>query len=107
MQDCEEFIKQEHSEVVLTNAIPRSFMKENYGKILMVIQKYFTYKGRFHMVYSYHIILLLLFLGKRSLDLPFYLYISLGKISDMVQIKTEGNETSLFNHGLIKFLVLE
>ena len=31
MQDCKEFIKQEHSEVDMTNAIPRSFMKENYA----------------------------------------------------------------------------
>lgn len=59
------------------------------------------------MVYSYHLRLLLYFVGKRSLDLPFYLYISLGKMLDKVQIKTEGNETYLFHHGLIKLLVLE
>ena len=88
MQDCKEFIKQEHSEIDMTNAIPRSFMKENYVNILMVIHKYFTCEGRFHMVYYYHLRLLLHFVGKRSLDLPFYLYRSLGKMSDKVQIKT-------------------
>ena len=82
-------------------------MKENYAKMLMVIQKYFTCEGIFHMVYSYHLRLLQHFVGKRSLDFPFYLYISLGKMSDKVQIKTEGNETSLFHHGLINLLVLE
>ena len=59
------------------------------------------------MVYSYHLILLLHFVGKRSLELPLYLYKSLGKMSDKVQIKNEGNETSLFHHGLVKLLVLE
>ena len=82
-------------------------MKENYEKFFIVIQNYFTYEGIFHMVYSYHLRLLLHFVGKRSLDFPFYLYKSLGKMSDKVQIKTKGNETSLFHHGLIKLLVLE
>ena len=82
-------------------------MKENYSKFLMTIQKYYTCEGRFHMVYSYHHRLLLHFVCKRSLDLTFYLYRSLGKMSDKVQIKIEGNETSLFHHGLINLLVLE
>ena len=73
MQDSKEFIKQEHSEIYLTNTSPGGFMKRNYSKLLMVIQKYFSYDGRFHMVYSYHLKLLLHFVGKRSLDLPFYL----------------------------------
>ena len=59
------------------------------------------------MVYSYHLRLLLHFVGKRSLDSPFYLCRGVRKMSDKVQIETEGNETSLFHHGLIKLLVLE
>ena len=59
------------------------------------------------MVYSYHLRLLLHFVGKRSLDLPFYLYRSLAKMSEKFQVKVEGNETSLSHHGLIKLLVLE
>ena len=82
-------------------------MKDKFSMLLMIIQKYFTCEGRFHMVYSYHLMLLLHFVGKRSLDLPFYLYRHLGKMSDKVQVKTKGNETFLFNHGLIKLLVLE
>ena len=82
-------------------------MKENYAKLLMFIQKYFTCEGRFHMVYSYRLILIPYFVGKRSLEFTFYLYRILEKMSDKVQIKIEGNETSLFHHGLIKLLVLE
>ena len=59
------------------------------------------------MVYSYYFMLLLHFFGKKSLDLPFYLYRSLEKMANKVQAKSEGNETSLFHHGLIKLLVLE
>ena len=107
MQECKEFIKSEHSEVDLTNAIPRSYMKDNFSKLLLIIQKYFTSEGRYHKVYSYQFNLLLHFFGKISLDLPFYLYKSLEKMVDKVQAKSEGNETSLFHHGLIKLLVLE
>ena len=39
MQDCKEFIKPEHSEIDLTNAIPRSYMKDNFSKLLLIIQK--------------------------------------------------------------------
>ena len=59
------------------------------------------------MVYSYHLRLLLNFVGKRSLDFPFYLYKILAKMSEKDQVKTKGNETSLFHHSLIKLLVLE
>ena len=45
IQDYKEFIKPEHSEIDLTNAIPRGFMKDNYSKLLMIIQKYFTCEG--------------------------------------------------------------
>ena len=88
MQGCEEFLKQVHRGVDLTNGIPRSYMKENYAKLLMIIKKYFTCEGRFHMVYSYHLRLLLHFLGKRSLDLPFFLYKSLVNMLDRVQVKS-------------------
>ena len=99
MQECKEFIKAKHSEIDLTNSIPRSYMKDNFSKLLLIIHKYFTCEGRYHMVYSYHLKIFLHFDGKRSLDLPFYLYRSLAKMSDKVQAKYEGNETSLFHHG--------
>ena len=82
-------------------------MKDNYSKKFLIIQKYFTCEGRYHKVYSYHFKLLLHFTGKISLDLPFYLHRSLSKMADKVQEKSEGSETSLFHHGLIKLLVLD
>jgi hypothetical protein len=47
------------------------------------------------------------FIGKTPLNLPFYLYISLGKISDRVQAKANQVKTSLFHFSLVKLLVLE
>ena len=73
----------------------------------MVIQNYFTCEGIFHMMYQYHFKFLLHFIGKQLLDLPFFLFRSLGKMSDKVQDKTDISEKSIFHHGLIKLLVME
>ena len=57
-------------------------------------------------MYYYHFKLLLHFTGKISLDLPFYLFRSLGKMCEKVQLKKEACETSMFHHGLVKLIVL-
>jgi hypothetical protein len=60
-----------------------------------------------NMVYQYHIKFLMHFTGKKVLNLPFYLYISLGKMVDKVQAKSNQIKHSMFHFGLIKLLVLE
>lgn len=57
-------------------------------------------------MYPYHFKLLLHFTGKASIDLPFYLFRSLSKMCEKVQLRKEACETSLFHHGLIKLLFL-
>jgi hypothetical protein len=68
----------------LSKGVPRSHMLECFDKMLRVIQRYFTYEGRFNMVYQYHIILLLHFTRKESMNLPFYLFRTIGKMSDRI-----------------------
>ena len=82
-------------------------MIEYFYKMFRVIQRYFTCEGRFNMVYQYHIRLLLHFTGKESMNLPFYLFRSIGKMSDRVQAKSKQVDTNVFHYGLIKMLVLE
>jgi hypothetical protein len=62
--------------------IPREYLLEPYEKMLRVIQRYFSCEGRFDRVYQYHIRLLMHFIGKSPLKLPFYLYRSLGKMAE-------------------------
>jgi hypothetical protein len=47
------------------------------------------------------------FTGKNPLNLPFYLYKSLGKMADKVQARADQLKTSLFHFSLVKFLVVE
>jgi hypothetical protein len=55
----------------------------------------------------YHIIILMHFTGKKALNLPYYLFRSLGKMVYKVQAKSKQVEPSLFYSSLIKLLVLE
>ena len=106
MEPCKVFLKPEFAETDLTKATPRNYIKDIYANLLFSIQRYFTCEGRYHKVYSYHFKFLLHFTSMISLYFPFYLYRSIAKMADKVQLKTQGCETSLFHHGLIKLIVL-
>jgi hypothetical protein len=47
------------------------------------------------------------FTGKEPLNLPFYLFRSLGKMLDRVEAKSKKVDTSVFHFGMLKILVLE
>jgi hypothetical protein len=102
-----EFLKPEYQEGNLSKGVPRSHMLELFDNMLRVIQRYFTCEGRFNMVYQYHIRLMLHFTGKVAMNLPFYLFRSIGKMSDRVQAKSKQVDTSVFHSSLIKMLVIE
>lgn len=107
MNPCKEFLKEAYVNEDLTKAVPRNYVKEHYAILLTCIQKCLTCEGRYNKVYSYHFKLLLHFTGKASIDIPFYLFRSLSKMCDKVQLRKDDCETSLFHHGLVKLLVLD
>jgi hypothetical protein len=47
------------------------------------------------------------FTGNKPLNLPYYLFISLGRMDDRVKLRKEQGYASLFHFSLIKLLVLE
>jgi len=102
MEQCKVFLKLEFVETDLTKAVPRDYIKDNYANFLFNIQRYFTCEAKYQKVYSYHFKLLLHFIGMISLDFPYFLFRSVAKMADKVQLKSQGCETSLFHHGLIK-----
>ena len=106
MEPCKIFLKPEFAETDLTKEVPRSYIKNTYANMLFNIQRYFSCEERYHKVYSYHFKLLLHFTGMISLDFPFFLFRSLAKMADKVQMKAQYYETSLFHHGLVKLIVL-
>jgi hypothetical protein len=102
-----EFLKPECQGDNLSKAVPRSHMVEGFDKMLRVIQRYFTYEGRFNMIYQYHFTLLLHFIGKDLMNLPFYLFRSIGNMDEWVQDKSKAVDTRFFHSWLINMLVME
>jgi hypothetical protein len=102
-----EFFKPEYQGENLSKGVPRNHMMEGFDKMLKVIQRYFTCEGKLKMIYQYHIRLLLHFTGKDAMNLPFYMFRSIGKMSDRVQVKSKAVDTSVFHSGLIKMLVMD
>jgi hypothetical protein len=47
------------------------------------------------------------FTGRKPLNLPYYLFRSLGNMENKVQVTRDQGEPSLFHFSLIKLLVLE
>jgi hypothetical protein len=102
-----ELLKLEYHADNFSREVPRSHMLEGFDNMLNFIQRYSTCGGIINMVYQYHIMLLLHFTGKEVMNLPFYLFRSIGKMDDRVQAKSKQVETSVFHFGLIKMLVME
>jgi hypothetical protein len=82
-------------------------MIEGFDKMLREIQRYFTYEGRFNMIYQYHITIMLHFIGKYLMNIPLYLFRIIGKMGGRVQDKSKEVDTSFFHSGLIKMIVME
>jgi hypothetical protein len=92
-----DFLKPDHQKYNLSKEVPRSHLVDGFEKMLKVTQRYFTCEGRFNMIYQYHIRLLIHFIGKDLMNIPFYLFRSMGKIVDRVQAKSKAMDTSVFH----------
>jgi hypothetical protein len=102
-----DFLKPKFRNTKFGATIPREILLESHSDLLRVIQRFFTCEERLNRVYQYHIRILMHFTGKKPLNLPYYLFISLGKMDDKVQLRKEQGDASLFHFSLIKLLVLE
>jgi hypothetical protein len=77
---------------------------EGFDKMLKVIQRYFTCEGIFNMIYQYQIRLFIHFTGKDLMNIPLYLFRSMGKMADSIPAKSKAVDTSVFHSGLIMML---
>jgi hypothetical protein len=87
--------------------IPKSYLEEKWQILLKIIQVYITCEGRYGRNMFYHFRLLLHFIGKKPINMPYYLLKSLTNMASKVQAKPQKASNSLFHHGLIKLIVLE
>lgn len=55
---------------------------------MKLIIKYFSYEGRFSRLYAYHIRLLMHFNKVRRMNLPYFMFWNIEKMTTLVQKKT-------------------
>jgi hypothetical protein len=103
---CQKFLKPEHHNPDWTKGVPRSYIKEEYWTMLISLQKFLTYEGRYVVTFIYHLNILSHFEGGPQINFPHFLWMSLKKMARGVRSVSKKPETSLHHHGLIKLLVV-
>lgn len=69
---------------VFRKGIPISTLKSKWRSMLLILQKFITYEGRFGYMYFYHIHLLMNFLENGDINIPFFLLNSLRRMASNV-----------------------
>lgn len=100
-----QFLIPEYRDPYWSCGIPNTWLSEQWGKVLHVLQKIVTCEGRFDTVFIYHARLMLHIEGSQPMNVPYYLLQTLIKMSAHVQKATANLKGSLSHHGLIKILV--
>ena len=102
----EPFIKPRYQNEI-KGYFPFSHLLDRYAPMMKIIMKYFSCEGRFSRLYSYDIRLLMHFIRVKMLNIPYYLFHSIDKMTYIVQKRDyEHKMKSLFHHSLIKIIVL-
>jgi hypothetical protein len=83
--------------------MPISTLKPRWHDLLVIVKQFVTCEGRYGLVFLYHLQLLMNFMGY-PLNMPHYFLHSLYKMSK--RFKHEKADSSLFQHGLIKLIVI-
>jgi hypothetical protein len=103
---CQKKLKLEHMDPYWTKGISRNWIKEEYWTMLVFLQNFLTYEGRYAVNFLYHLRLLLHFEGGPKMYFPHFLWMSLNEMVRGVKASSKKLETSLYHHGLMKLIVV-
>jgi hypothetical protein len=103
----EEFIKPYCLNGKVEAGIPSRYLQEPFRKLLRAIRKYFICEGRFDIIHTHHIILLMHFTGRRPLNIPFFLHQSLQEMAENIWVEANQPKKKLSHVSLIKLLIVE
>jgi hypothetical protein len=102
-----DFIKRDCLGGKVETGIPSRYLQGPFRKLMEVIRKYFTCEGRFDIIHSHHIRLLMHFTGRRPLNLPFFLHQSLREMADNARAEADQPKRKISHVSLIKLLMVE
>lgn len=90
---------------VFKKGIPVTNLKNKWWNFLLIIQKFITCEGRFGNMSFYHAHLMMNFLDRNEISLPYFLLHSLRKMTGNIQRKIQYINNALYHHGLVKILI--
>ena len=104
---CNQLLKPNYQNANWSKVIPYSYLKEEWQKVLMVLQKYLTNEGHYTVAFIYQARILLHLEASMELNFPYFLFKSIQKMSSQGQKNTNNPTYSLHRYGLTKLLVCE
>jgi hypothetical protein len=100
------FLKKKYHDADWSKGVPRAWLKEEWKKPLIFLQRYLTCEGRYNLTFTYHIRILQHFAQGKEMNFPYFLWRSLKKMCEVVKRSVVNPEQHLFHHGLIKLLIV-
>ena len=79
--------------------------KPEWIEPIKILQSYITCEGRFAFVFKYHFRFLQHLIHEAKMNLPFFFFKSLQKMSSRVKEHQDHTKQSVFHHGLIKLVI--
>ena len=101
------FLKKKYRDADWSKGVPRSWLKDEWKKPLIVLQQYMNYEGRYNLTFTYHIRILQHFAQGKEMDFPYFLWKLLKKMCKTIKKLVVSPEQHLFCHGLIKLLIVD
>lgn len=80
-------------------------LKNKWRKILLIIQKFITYEGRFGNMLFYHAHFIINFIDGIEINFPYFLLYSLKKVATNIQRKIQPIDSALHHYRLVKHLI--
>ena len=91
----------------LNGVFPFRYLKDEYAPLMRLIMKYFRCEGQFSHFYAYHIRLLMHFTRVQMMNIPYFIFRNIERMTTFIQHKTPQQQlNSVYHFAVIKILVV-
>jgi len=91
----------------VSRVFPFKYLQDTYAPLMKLIIRYFSCEGRFSRLYAYHIRLLMQFTRVTMINLPYFIFQNIEKMTTLVQRKLPQQQyNNIYHFALIKIVVL-
>ena len=103
--DPKDFLLPENETLEWGKGVHLEKFKLEWKEAIGIVKRYITCKGRFVVVFKYHIRFLQHLNQQSKMNFPFFLLKCLQKMSNRIKGHIHHTPESVFHHGLIKLII--